>query len=714
MSATLPTTLSDSLPTPQPQRTTNDYQSQAVPDAQIQAGQQTVQDARATQDREDRNAILDAQSRSNDAKAKTMAILYGDDTNPGLFAARGQQAMGSEDAYNKQFADIQTQAMDGVTNIQAQKALKMDLENLNLSNVDNVKRFEQEQRRGYTVDLAGAQNALDSQRAGLEPNNQATIDQLVASAKQTGITNAKLKGAVPGDTIWNGEITNATSNVLSQQLDAMSRSKDPSVLMQFNTKYEQYRQSGNLTLDAVDKFDKVKELISPTIDAMKQRADDNHNQLTYQVPDDKIVSAIGKVESGGNDAAVSPKGASGAMGIMPDTALALAGGDQTKANQILSNPDANKAAGAQYFQQMKGQFGDTRMALMAYNAGPTVVSDWMNGTNNSGKNDSKLRLGDPSKGQVTVDQFIAQVPFAETRAYPGKVLGAAGFSGSIGPMDMSLAQDKAAKMQPEAAKTYLEMVTRDNAAYAAQADQARKSTMDTAFQYMADQGAGYRTMPVGLQSQIDAAGLTQQIKNYNPTAPSDQATLMYLMGLPPKKLAETDLNTPDIRMSLSPVDYSKWKQKQTQMSSPAAQVTESYMQNVLRNGFARRGISTRTHFDPDTGEAITDGGEDFIRAHDLLNTSIDAYSQENDGRMPDGAAIQKMGDGIFTKILVPGKLWGTNPGNKYDIKIDDIQALDKGITKAKISDELVRRGISPTDQNIIATYVSRVKVAPSE
>ncbi len=726
--AQLPTTLGDSLPIPVPQRTVNGYESQAVPNAMYQAGKQEQADAQEMEAKQNRDAVLDAQRRSNDAKAKVINLLYGDDKNPGLYAARGGQAMGAADKYSAQFTTIKSQALDGVTNIHAQKALTLDLENINLSNLDNVKRFEQDQRRGYTTDLTDAQNKLDSQRAGLEYNNQQTMDTLVANAEKTGITNAKLKGAVPGDLMWKQEVINAKSSVLSQQLDALSKSKDPTVLMQFNDKYEQYRQSGNLTLDAVDKFDKVRELIAPTVEAVRARQADNHDQMTYQVPDDKVREGIQaarvQAESGGkqfggagsvagpNEPTTSPKGAIGAAQIMPSTgpeAAKLAGLPWDE-NKFRNDAGYNKTLGDAFYNEQKKNFGDTRVALVAYNAGPTITRDWMDGTNKSGKNDAKLRIGDPAKGQVTVDQFLAQVPYGESRKYVNDVLKNSGYSGSIGPMDMSMAEDKATRMSPAGAEAYLAMVKRDNAAYAAQIDQTRKKTMDVAFQYMADQGAGYHSMPIDLQSQIDAAGLTSQIKNYNPTAPSEQSTLMYLMGLPPKKLAETDLNTPDIRMSLSPVDYSRWKQKKEQMSTPAGQVTEGFTQTVLRDGFARRGVSIHTHYDTNTGEAVTEGGQDYIRAHDLLNTAIDAYSAQNGGRLPDGAAIKKMGDEIFTQIVVPGRWWGTNDVNKYDIKIQDIDAD----TKKQIMDALLTKGISPTEQNIIATYVRGAKAASND
>lgn len=71
-------------------------------------------------------------------------------------------------------------------------------------------------------------------------------------------------------------------------------------------------------------------------------------------------------ESGFNPSAVSSKGALGLSQLMPSTAAALGVTDPM-------DPEQNLRAGARYFAQMMRQFGDVRLALAAYNAGPGKV-----------------------------------------------------------------------------------------------------------------------------------------------------------------------------------------------------------------------------------------------------------------------------------------------------------------------------------------------------
>lgn len=71
--------------------------------------------------------------------------------------------------------------------------------------------------------------------------------------------------------------------------------------------------------------------------------------------------------------AVSPKGAIGLMQIMPKTATEIAD-DLGIEDYDLKDPETNKLFGRYYLNKMYKRFGDTKLALAAYNAGPTLVA----------------------------------------------------------------------------------------------------------------------------------------------------------------------------------------------------------------------------------------------------------------------------------------------------------------------------------------------------
>lgn len=84
----------------------------------------------------------------------------------------------------------------------------------------------------------------------------------------------------------------------------------------------------------------------------------------HGVPEDLFLRLV-QQESGWNPNALSPKGATGLAQLMPETA-ALLGVDP-------GDPLQNLEGGARYLRMMYERYGNWRLALAAYNAGPGAV-----------------------------------------------------------------------------------------------------------------------------------------------------------------------------------------------------------------------------------------------------------------------------------------------------------------------------------------------------
>lgn len=84
----------------------------------------------------------------------------------------------------------------------------------------------------------------------------------------------------------------------------------------------------------------------------------------HGVPEDLFLRLV-QQESGWNHVAVSTKGATGLAQLMPGTAELL--------NVDINDPEENLDGGAKYLRRMYDRFGDWKLALAAYNAGPGAV-----------------------------------------------------------------------------------------------------------------------------------------------------------------------------------------------------------------------------------------------------------------------------------------------------------------------------------------------------
>lgn len=83
--------------------------------------------------------------------------------------------------------------------------------------------------------------------------------------------------------------------------------------------------------------------------------------------DPKLLHALVLVESGYDPMAVSPAGAAGLTQLMPATAAELGVRDRF-------DPEENLRAGADYLSRQLLRFGDLRLALAAFNSGPSRVA----------------------------------------------------------------------------------------------------------------------------------------------------------------------------------------------------------------------------------------------------------------------------------------------------------------------------------------------------
>ncbi|MDI6781443.1 MAG: lytic transglycosylase domain-containing protein [bacterium] len=154
--------------------------------------------------------------------------------------------------------------------------------------------------------------------------------------------------------------------------------------------------------------------------------------------DPLLVSAVVKVESNFQPYAKSPRGAIGLMQIMPETGKEMAKKLKIKSFTAsdLNNPEINLQIGLYYLARLKKQFnGDMYLVLAAYNGGSANVQKWLaekkigktpyiDSIIREQREESPLAKGAPlpERASLAEDEFIAQIPFEETRGFVKKVM----------------------------------------------------------------------------------------------------------------------------------------------------------------------------------------------------------------------------------------------------------------------------------------------------
>jgi soluble lytic murein transglycosylase len=132
------------------------------------------------------------------------------------------------------------------------------------------------------------------------------------------------------------------------------------------------------------------------------------NDATTRVGlDPYLVAAVIRQESDYDPRAISRAGARGLMQLMPGTAKPMAEvrGLAFENGDLLDDPRTNIELGVAFLSDRLREWGDPRLALAAYNAGPKRAREWWQARRTS-----------------DMEAFVEQIPFDETRHYVKRVM----------------------------------------------------------------------------------------------------------------------------------------------------------------------------------------------------------------------------------------------------------------------------------------------------
>jgi hypothetical protein len=222
-----------------------------------------------------------------------------------------------------------------------------------------------------------------------------------------------------------------------------------------------------------------------------------------QLPDpQQLLQAMIRVESAGKPGAVSNKGATGLMQVLPSTAMKPGFGlpnvfdfaeqmgtqvgkrNEAEAKRLLADPTVGAGYGQRYMDAMLQRYnGNLEYALAAYNAGPGRVDKWLA----AGADFNKL----PEETRAYIPKVLAAL--APTGAAPGAAPAAApGAAPGAAPTAMEVPQTQARNMEmaefylanPESIPYELQQVNQMAQQQAAFLTQQRNETAQLAQVYM--------------------------------------------------------------------------------------------------------------------------------------------------------------------------------------------------------------------------------------
>jgi len=712
----LPTLIGyDSLP--QPTERVPTYDPNIIPRALESAGQNMAEGAAIERKLDIFRSMQDATQRRLGAEKQVTNLMYGDgtDQNPGLLSMQGANARGVSKTYSDAFDKIQSQALQGVQNPIAQRALMSELGQLNNTMYARVKEHEFTQSREYSANLLGQQVTQSSQLAALDPTNEQLFQQESDKAAEAAQQRARMLpgGPQPGDPVDIQNGIAARSQVAMSRLQPMYDSPDMSVKQQALALTDKALSSGQVDLDTIGKLNRLKSVVLPEMTAYKAFQDYRQQGGLASLTPTQWADAVQWQESKGK--MIDPKtggvltSSTGAMGLMQIEPSSKGGpaGDLAKEmgvteEQVLTDPKINRQAGELYLSQLEQKYGDRNLATLAYNWGPGRVDDHIE------------KVGDPRKGEIPMQNFLASVPVQQAREYVPSVLAGAGKGG--GTINQKDAEDYAKTLPPYAQKSFMEYVSNANAQVAAARDMQNKQVMNKALDIYG-QGKKWQDLPASIQASAASGGFADLLQKYDPKAPSDSSALGQLYAMAPDQFSKEDLQAPGTRLNLSQADYEYLARKQSLMTqNTAANETAQQIHAMMMTDAKKAGMPMHTTYDQQ-GIQKLEGGIEFVRAQQLVEQSIDTYSRGHNGQYPTAEQVRGIVDNvILNQLQLKGAHWwnGDQNVNKFDIALMPSRsagANDKTFAiptdeKETIVQQLKARGQSQTEAAIINAYIS--------
>lgn len=636
----------------------------------------------------DNAALIEAEAQLSNWKLSTMF-----DPQAGVYSRKGANALDITNQTLPQFDDQARKISGSLTNERQRARFQQIAANQRNSLNAELNRYEYGERQAYydETDKASLQAATAGATAYYQDPQQVAYYQ--NKGARVLLANGQRKG-LPIETI-------------EQNLQAFNSSIAVSVVERMMVddplKAQQYYAAASSTMTHDDQL-KVAKLLGT---AVRQQLGSQIGTALWEsgtLGDDALPALVIQAESGGDPAAVSPKGARGLMQLMPDTAKEMAAelGIEYSEERLTADPQYNMALGTAYLNKMLGRYnGNKALALAAYNAGPGSVDKWIK------------ENGDPRKGEISEQDFIDRIPFKETREYTGKIM-----AKTVGGPARTLADAtrQAQRIEdPQLRKYALDRV--DDLYKAEQLE--LKADYEDAARIVMDQG--YNAIPAQVLGRLPADDQEklmrldeQRRKGIQPE--TDLNKLQEFVSMSPEKLAELSLER-DIRPYLNNADFNRVLSayKAAAQGDESGQGSLRAEERALNEVMALAGIEVGTSMKARKASNLEDQ-QQFRAAYQARK---DAIFQAT-GKQPTLAESEQIAKQLLLDVRLSEtgtfsnksrKLWQVLPEelskaylDRGDMEVSDIPAMER----LRIVQALRANGQPASEETIIATYLEEI------
>lgn len=378
------------------------------------AGKDLEQAADTISQTNDRQDTIVAQSAANSLRAATISLQY-DPTN-GFANVKEGGTVGQQfvDTYSQKLADAQAAIRDNLTSPNQQRMFDLHAGVVGMQFKQALLEHQAKQTDAFNDTTDNDTLTLGLRSMSQRPTDELNFQTQMLSINSTINSMAQRKGLPPQAVqalkgVYFDAAYGTRIQTLANGIPGVVQANPYAAEAMFKQVQDQLGPNSQVTI-ARDVQSAIKpvqqdEMATRIANRRLPTSPDLLYHVTAGTP--PMAAIVEGMESGGDTSAVSPKGAQGAMQVMPATSTNPGFG--VRPAQMGADgkplPGELERVGRDYLGAMTARYDNPALVLAAYNAGPGQTDKWIQ------------QYGDPRTSVISTSDWAAKIPFSETNKY---------------------------------------------------------------------------------------------------------------------------------------------------------------------------------------------------------------------------------------------------------------------------------------------------------